>query len=132
MEEDQVTEDESSEQQLLIPDDVSELLRLFEMDIRCGENSTYYRVITSPHTDKILSLGKSGLGFVIMHLFTILEEDETNIHPMVFEAWHIIISFFADNLKAEDAPQRSDLFSDWLIWAANFVGIQFAKEPEDE
>lgn len=129
---DQETEEEESGPQSLIPDEVSELFRLFEMDIRCGGNSAYYRVLTSQHAEKILSLGKPGLGLVVIYLFETLENNETKADPIVLEAWCILISFFAENLKADDAPQNSDLISDWFIWAAEFVGIEFEEGESNE
>ncbi|MDF1497703.1 MAG: hypothetical protein P1P90_06680 [Patescibacteria group bacterium] len=132
VEEESEAEDEMSGPQSLIPDEISELFRLFEMDIRCSGNSAYYRVITSSHVEKILSLGKPGLGLVTIYLFETLDNNETNADPIIIEAWCIVISFFAENLEASDAPQGSDTISDWFMWAANYVGIAFEEEPEDD
>jgi len=131
VEEDLEAKSETPESRSLIPDEISELFRLFEMDIRCGGNSAYYRVITSAHAEKILSLGKPGLGLAVIYLFETLENDETKADPILLEAWCTLISFFAENLEAKDAPQESDIISDWFMWAAKFVGIRFEEESED-
>ncbi len=132
IDQDQGTEGELSGSRPLIPDEISVLFRLFEMEIRCSGNSAYYRVITSQHAEKILSLGKPGLSLTVIYLFETLENDETKADPMVLEAWCILISFFAENLEADNAPQDSDIISDWFMWAADFVGIEFREKSKDD
>jgi hypothetical protein len=127
-----IRESKSEDPGPLIPDDISEIFRLFEMDIRCGGNSAYYRVMISSQTEKILNMGKGGLYCVVIHLLNTLDDDEASGEDIVLEAWCIIISFFAENLEANDAPQGSDLISDWIMWAANYVGIGFDGEDDDQ
>ena len=129
MEADQSAKDTSDK---FVPDEIAQLFRLFEMSIRIGGNPIYYRVITSKITDKILAMEKAGLFFVVLHLMESMDSDSADINEEMIEAWCIIISFFADNLQAENAPNDSDMPGDWFLWAADFVGITIGEEVGDE
>ena len=126
-------DDENKEQtDYHIPEEISELFRLYEMDIRCRGNPVYYRVITSNFIDQILKLEKAGLFFTVLHLMQSLDGNDDNADDDVLEAWCILISFFAENFGIESAPQGSDMLSDWFTWAAEFVGIEYSEELEED
>ncbi|GEM_PF-1299619 len=113
-----------------IPEAIAKIFRLFELEISIGTSSVYHRILISSTMDQILDLGKDGLRFLVLHLYEsiqvrVMDED-------VLEAWHIMISFFAENLKAKNAPQDSEDFSDWFAWAIDFTGVEFTEDKQED
>ncbi|MFZ6015641.1 MAG: hypothetical protein ACOYUZ_04800 [Patescibacteria group bacterium] len=124
------TEEINSTAESLIPEETAKMFRLFELEMRFGNNSVYHRVLVSRATEKILELEHDGLRCLVIHLYDSIQTRAMD--EDVLEAWLILISIFADDLDAADAPQESDLLSDWFAWAANHVGIEFTEEEDDE
>ncbi len=114
----------------VIPEEVAKLFRLFELEIRVGTSSVHHRILISGTMDTILDLGLEGLRYLVLHIY---ESVQTRaMDEDVLEAWHIMIGFFAEKLKAEDAPQDSENLSEWFAWAADFTGIEFMEEEHED
>jgi hypothetical protein len=122
--------DEAANEQLMIPEEVAKLFRLFELEIVIGTSSVNHRILISNTTDIILDLGTDGLRYLVLHLY---ESAQTRtMDDDVINAWRIMISFFAENLKADDTPRNSEELSEWFDWAADFLGIEFLEEEHED
>jgi hypothetical protein len=113
-----------------VPEEVAKLFRIFELEILVGTSSVYHRVLISNVIESILDLEHEGLRYLVLHLYESIQTRAMD--KDVLEAWHITISFFAEKLEADDAPEQSDSLSDWFAWAADFTGIEFVEEEEED